>query len=391
MKAKLGRPRSLFDQRGRLRESQSDSQPSSTARRGEDTANNLDMSRDSIEIDPRGGNDASGIMSGATSSKRYAAIMGSEHPVHQSGGRELNADTSGTAAIERDDAHRMTPVHFSSRAGSGRGQSRLNESRSLPISPLCRLSTTTKYGLCQQICQRQPAKLRVSAFVSLRFRPLLFGCWWFHSIWGTCLDVADEHHQLRRRVSAGPSCVIHIPAAQISPRGERDAEAAAGIVRAGEGEASRPQRQRPPHVSGDDIERTLQHLDAASKGLKSAGIQAFLTQIHGIVSGMHKQLNDAHSEIQELSARNAVLQACLDRALHDRVVLRSNQDNDALLLDVATSGHTAGGRSAGRVGGRRERGVPVHRAKRPSTRTEREHVSMSTCTTARIARSIFNH
>ena len=53
VKAKLGRPRSLFDQRGRLRESQSDSQPSSTARRGEDTANNLDMSRDSIEIDPR--------------------------------------------------------------------------------------------------------------------------------------------------------------------------------------------------------------------------------------------------------------------------------------------------------------------------------------------------
>ena len=142
----------------------------------------------------------------------------------------------------------------------------------------------------------------------------------------------------------------------------------------------RPQRQRPPHVSGDDIERTLQHLEAASKGLKSAGIQAFLTQIHGIVSGMHKQLNDAHSEIQELSARNAVLQACLDRALHDRVVLRSNQDNDALLLDVDQPQATLPAEDqpgASEAGG--SDGVPVQPGEAPEhAGPEREHASTST-------------
>ena len=275
-------------------------------------------------------------MSGATSSKRYAAIMGSEHPVHQSGGRELNADTSGTAAIERDDAHRMTPVHFSSKnTQSGRGQSRLNESRSLPISPampplppLPSMDSASKFArgsLPSSVSQRSSvsdsarsssaaggstpsgAHALMSPTNTTNYDAESLQGLLVSSISQQLKSLQEENEMQRRRLAL---C-------------ERERE-----------KLLRPQRQRPPHVSGDDIERTLQHLDAASKGLKSAGIQAFLTQIHGIVSGMHKQLNDAHSEIQELSARNAVLQACLDRALHDRVVLRSNQDNDALLLDV---------------------------------------------------------
>ena len=162
-------------------------------------------------------------------------------------------------------------AHFSKNMQSGRGQSRLNESRSLPILPLCRLFHhyqvwTLPANLPEAACQAPCLSVRQS-----RFRPLLH-CWWFHSIWGTCLDVADEHHH-RDGALQGPLVSSISSSSNLSKRRTR----CRGVITAAGEEKSRP-RETPREQ--DDIEFTLQHLGRVEG---PAGIQAFLTQIHGIV------------------------------------------------------------------------------------------------------------
>ena len=131
------------------------------------------------------------------------------------------------------------------------------------------------------------------------------------------------------------------------------------------------QHQRPPCVTGSDIKRTLEHLDMISKDFRSPAIKTFLTQIRGVVSGLHGQLMDAHTKIQKVMARNAVLQVCLDRALHEKVLLQSaddalflhmNHEQERQAVQGAHLTENSGGKEGGAVGNTGDSGCEVSKA-----------------------------
>ena len=78
------------------------------------------------------------------------------------------------------------------------------------------------------------------------------------------------------------------------------------------------QHQQASHVSEHQVEQALQHLDSVSQGLRSQAIKVFLKQMRGVVSGLRKHLVDAQTEMKAVKAKNAVLQACLERALRSK-------------------------------------------------------------------------